>query len=244
MHFYVNIVSARSQSSHKVCSVLPAHDIRIDPGMDERTVSFQYDGKEVGRIENIGFVEQAEPFDEADFQHAQEYLSGALRDVCGRMEAGIFTDTIQTDSGPGTATYTTGPAMSELTMESLTLSLSDRAYLDDRDHFTRMMCGVDSGSGDRSVAVLGKVDADGSVTVLGNITGFQIRTSEYMGEPCFPRNPPVPVMKPGPYLKRRIRRWGRAHPNRTRGKGEYWLIADGNAIMCHPDDLAKLKAAL
>jgi hypothetical protein len=52
----------------------------------------------------------------------------------------------------------------------------------------------------------------------------------------------VPQFNPGPYFKRRIKRWERAHPNRTRGNGKYFKV--GGQIWCHPDDFVRLTAAL
>lgn len=74
--------------------------------------------------------------------------------------------------------------------------------------------------------------------------GIPIYTNRYLGEVVVPDPPP---MKRGPYLQRRIKRWRQAHAY-TRGKGQYFVvkdpILDGEAIWCHPDDLAKLRMAL
>jgi len=72
--------------------------------------------------------------------------------------------------------------------------------------------------------------------------GLRVCTNQYLGDPCVPRNPPVPQFNPGPYFKRRIKRWERAHPNRTRGNGKYFKV--GGQIWCHPDDFVRLTAAL
>jgi hypothetical protein len=163
----------------------------------------------------------------------EDELGRLLRDVCDRTEAGIFTQPIQTDSGPGTVNYTTGPAMPALTMESLMetyrkfkvpeLTPDDRAYLDDREYFGQRAC---LGFG---------------IPPLGPLAGIQVIASEYMGERVQVRFPKAPR---GPYQRRRQKRMDRDPRNWVnRGNGEYFLV-DGNAIMCHPDDLAKLQAAL
>jgi hypothetical protein len=132
-----------------------------------------------------------------------------------------------------------------LTIESLKESLGwfDNNWKPARAQ--RAIVGIDHGApgGNETASVVRRVDAGGHVSILGCLTGFPVRTSELLGEPCVPRNPPVPAMKPGPYLKRRMGRWERAHPNRTRGKGEYFIVEE-RELWCHPDDHAKLKQEL
>lgn len=81
---------------------------------------------------------------------------------------------------------------------------------------------------------------DGRLNMIGDVP---VRTSEFLGEPCDPRNPPVPRFKPGPHFRRRIKRWERAHPNRTCGKGEYFVVED-REIWCHPEDLEILRKSI
>lgn len=70
--------------------------------------------------------------------------------------------------------------------------------------------------------------------------GVPIYTSPFLGKTVYPQ---PPAMKKGPYLKRRIKRWHRAHPPYTVGDGQYWWV-NGEQIWCHPDDLAKLTQTL
>lgn len=80
--------------------------------------------------------------------------------------------------------------------------------------------------------------------------GIPIYTDPCLGETVTPQPPPMPR---GPYLQRRIKRWRRAHPSYTRGNGGYFLLdmpafmpgaSPGKALLCHPDDLPRLRQAL
>ena len=107
----------------------------------------------------------------------------------------------------------------------------------------RAIVGIDHGApgGDETASVVGRVDAGGHVTILGDLTAFPIRTSEYLGERVQVRFPMAPK---GPYQERRQKRLNRAPRNWSNcGKGQYWLV-DGREVWCHPDDLAKLKQEL
>ncbi len=71
--------------------------------------------------------------------------------------------------------------------------------------------------------------------------GIRIYTDPYLGELVVPQ---PPLMKRGPYLQRRMKRWRRAHPPYRRGKGEYFILQSHGlpeAIVCHPDDLAVIR---
>jgi hypothetical protein len=73
----------------------------------------------------------------------------------------------------------------------------------------------------------------------GMLGGIPIYTSPYLGETVYPE---PPAMKKGPYIKRRIKRWRRAHPPYTKGNGE--IIMTQDAIWCHPDELSNIQKAI
>lgn len=72
--------------------------------------------------------------------------------------------------------------------------------------------------------------------------GIEIITNPYLGElvtPAYPR--PERLKK---YKQRTLKRWRKRHPAYYQAKGEYFVFHDSGAIMCHPDDKAKLEAAM
>lgn len=72
--------------------------------------------------------------------------------------------------------------------------------------------------------------------------GIPIYASEFIGDLYQPL-PPGRVRRRGPYRARRARRWMRAHPPYCRANGAY-LMCGGRFILCHPEDLVKLRSAL
>jgi len=74
-----------------------------------------------------------------------------------------------------------------------------------------------------------------------SLCGVPILTSEYLGELVVPPYPHPERLKR--YKRRTLKRWCRAH-SYYRANGTYYLMDGGKAIICHPDDLDRLRHVL
>lgn len=70
--------------------------------------------------------------------------------------------------------------------------------------------------------------------------GVPVYTSKFMGDWVYPQ---PSAIKKGPYFRRRIKRWHRAHPPYTVGNGQYYIV-NKDQIWCHPDDMRRLQATI
>ena len=70
---------------------------------------------------------------------------------------------------------------------------------------------------------------------------IQVYANRLLGRIVTPEPPKLPK---GPYLQRRYKRWRRKHPSYTVGDGSFYFVSGGAAVICHPDDLERLKIAV